>query len=109
MKSVIVSVLSICLLSFFTTGAANAEEDGAGSGRSSQGSTFGSDPRDPSNFLQDIEQRRAQRDSLLPVSPLKPIHDVLDPAEKALYDATNLKIGLTLNHLFQGMTDALPG
>jgi porin len=113
MKSLIGSILSVCLLGFLTASTASAEDDRADSGNSGQGdtqqNTFGSDPQDPSNFLHVVEKRRAQRDSLFPISPLKPLHDILDPAEEALYDATKVKIGLTINHLFQGMTDALPG
>jgi porin len=97
-----------CLLSCFTLATAGTAEEATGSGGDGQENTFSSDPRDPSNFMEHIEQRKTQRDSLLPVSPLKPIHDFLDPAKKKLYDATHLKIGLTLNHLFQGMSHALP-
>ena len=88
---------------------AGAEEEAARSGGDGQANTFGSDPRDPSNMIQDIEQRRTQRDSLWSVSPLKPLHDVLDPAKDSLHDATRLRLGLTLNHLFQGMSHTLPG
>ncbi len=109
MKSVIVTVLSLWLLSSLTTRSASADDEGAGSSGGGQTNTFGSDPRDPSNFLQDVEQRRAQRDSLFPVSPLKPIHDSLDPAKKRLYGATGLKMGLTLNHVFQGISDSIAG
>jgi hypothetical protein len=105
------------LLSCFTMATARAEEDGTGSseGRgtvssdASQHDTFGSDPQDPSNFFQDNERRKAQVDSLFRVSPLKPLHNILDSAEKKLYEATGLKLGLTLNNLIQGMTEALPG
>ena len=74
-----------------------------------QDGTFGSDPRDPSNFIPHIEERRAKKDSLLPVSPLKPIHNMLDPAEAFIYDKARLKLGLTLNHVFQATTDAKAG
>ena len=55
-----------CLISCFTLVTAGAAEEAAGSSDSDQQNTFGSDPRDPSNFIQDIERRRAQRDSLFP-------------------------------------------
>ena len=100
---------SVCLLSCFTMVTAGVAEEAARSSGGGHEDNFGSDPRDPSNMIQDIERRRTQRDSLWPVSPLKPIHDVLDPAEDSLYDATRIRLGLTLNHLFQGMTDSLPG
>ena len=100
---------SVYLLSCFTMVTAGPEEGATGSSGGDHEGNFGSDPRDPSNFLQDIEQRRAQRDSLFPVSPLTPLHDVLDPAEDALYKATRLRLGLTINHLFQGITESLPG
>ncbi|MGI9239511.1 MAG: carbohydrate porin [Verrucomicrobiales bacterium] len=43
------------------------------------------------------------------MSPLKPIHDLLDPAEESLYNSTGIRLGLTINHLFQGMSESLPG
>jgi len=89
---------------------ATADEQGAGSNGVASGSTFGSGLEDPSNLLSsEIPERRAERESALPVSPLKSLHDATDQAKKALYDATYIDVGLTINHLFQWLSDALPG
>ncbi|PQJ28471.1 hypothetical protein BSZ32_08065 [Rubritalea profundi] len=80
------------------------EEKGAGSG-----SPFSSAPEDPSNLLLEVDQRRAQRESLLPVSPLKPLHDASGEMKDSIYEASGIKLGLTINHLFQGLSEAKPG
>lgn len=67
------------------------------------------DPEEPSNLLPRIEERRTQKDSLLPVSPLGWLHDSTDKAKQDLYDATGLNLGFTLTHLFQWLSEALPG
>lgn len=94
----------ILSLSLLATGYASDKEWS----NSSSGS-FGSHPEDPGNLLEEVERRRAQRDSLLPVSPLKPLHDTTDEAKNNLYRATNIRLGLTLNHVFQGMSKSLSG
>ena len=87
-----------------------ADEPGVGSSGVASGSTFGSGPEDPSNLLSsEIPGRRVERESALPVSPLKSLHDATDQAKKELYEATNIDLGLTINHLFQWLSDALPG
>lgn len=109
-SSVVGSVTWFCLLSCFTMATATAGEQGVGSSGGGPRSTFVSDPEDPSNLLTSgIPERRAQRESLLPVSPLKLLHDATDQAKDGIYRATHLKLGLTLNHLFQGLSEALPG
>ena len=80
-----------------------ADEQGAGSSGVGSGSTFGSNPEDPSVLLsREIPGRRVERASVLPVSPLKSLHDVTDRAKKDLYEATYIDLGLTINHLFSG-------
>ena len=66
------------------------------------------DPDEPSNLLPRIQQRGTQKDSLFPVSPLRGLHDITDKAKQDLYEATGLKLGATIVHLFQGLSDALP-
>ncbi len=66
-------------------------------------------PTDPSNASKHVEERRAQRDSLLGVSPLKSIHCAAERASGRLYKSTCLKMNLAINHAFQGMSDARPG
>jgi hypothetical protein len=66
-------------------------------------------PEEPSNLLGRIEERNTEKDSLLPVSPLGWLHDSTDKAKQDLYEATGLKLGFTLTHLFQWLSEALPG
>jgi len=68
-----------------------------------------SDPEDPSNELPRIRSRGKERESLVPVSPLVGLHKRTTRLKDAIYDASNLKLGLAFNHLFQGLTDSLPG
>jgi hypothetical protein len=87
----------------------------AGSGPRSQlpnddpGAPISDSPSDPT-FLLDIEipELRAQRDSLLGISPLKPLHETTDKAKERLYKRTHLRLGLSINHLFQWISDSLP-
>ncbi len=110
MRRLILPLALVGLLSCFAMATATADEHGAGSSGGGSRSTFVSDPEDPSNLLTSgIPERRAQRESLLPVSPLKPLHDMTDQAKDDIYRATHLKLGLTINHLFQGLSDALSG
>jgi porin len=73
-------------------------------------SAIGGNDQDPLNLLGDILERRTrtEREALLPVSPLKPVHESLDGFQASLYKATHFKWGLTVNHLFQGMSDSVP-
>jgi hypothetical protein len=96
------------LAGIFSTPAAAAVEQGAGSGGGGQGTTFNSNPEDPENVLNEIQERRAQRDSLMPVSPLKWLQDATGRGSDALYRATHIRLGLTLNHLFQWASDVVP-
>jgi len=67
------------------------------------------DPTEPSNLLPLIDQRKTQRDSLLGVSPLGRVRDETEDLKKSLYDATGIKLGVLLSHVFQKVTDSLPG
>jgi hypothetical protein len=69
---------------------------------------LGSDLEDPQNLLPNIDERRAQKDSLLPVSPLYWLHEFTDWGKKSLYDATGIELGADVTHLFQGLSEALP-
>ena len=110
MRRLILPLAVVGLLCCFTMTTATADAQGVESSGGGPRSTFGSDPEDPSNLLTSgIPERRAQRESLLPVSPLKLLHDATDQAKDGIYRATHLKLGLTLNHLFQGLSEALPG
>lgn len=69
---------------------------------------FSDDPNDPENILLRIEQQPIQPGALIPVSPLGRLRDHTDAAKQRIYDLTHLKLGLTINHLFQGLSRALP-
>jgi len=105
---IVVLVTWFGLLSGFTMATANADEQGSESSGGGSHSAFSSDPEDPGAMLNGIEERRAQRDSLFPVSPLKWLHDGTDRASDGIYEATHIRPGLTFNHLFQWASDVLP-
>ncbi|MHC4265343.1 MAG: carbohydrate porin [Planctomycetota bacterium] len=67
------------------------------------------DPTEPSNLLSLIDQRREQKDSVFPVSPLKWLHDETGKVKKDIYDATGIKLGFLYAQVFQGVSEALPG
>ena len=81
--------------------------DEEGTARSGGPGGFGDNDQDLGVLLREIQTRRTQRDSLLGVSPLKPLHDTTDQVKNNLYNATNLKLGIAVNHLFQGMSDSV--
>jgi len=110
MRRLTLPLALVSLLFCFETTTATADAQGEGSSGSGSRSTFGNTPDDPSNLLySDIPERKTQRESLLPVSPLKPLHDAADQLEDKIYREIHLKLGLSINHLFQGITDALSG
>lgn len=97
--------IAICLA---TAGAAQAQSADDSSRGTAQRDSLGK-PDEPSKLLPDIEERGTQKDSLFPVSPLGWLHDLTDQGKKELYDATNIDLGFALTHVFQGITDSLPG
>lgn len=66
-------------------------------------------PDDPENLLPIIHERRTQKDSLFSVSPLRRFHEAADAAKDDLYEAAHLKLGAAFTHLFQWVSDAVPG
>ncbi len=104
-----VLVMWFGLLSCFTMATATADDQEAGASSGGSQSSFSSDPEDPGQMLNNIQERRAQREALFQVSPLKPLHDASDQMSDSVYQATHIKLGLTLNHLFQKAADVLPG
>jgi len=109
MRLLIIHLALTAALSCFITATATAGEQGSGSSHDGAGSVIGGNDGDPSVQLVDIAERRAQRESLLGVSPLKPLYDATEKAKESIYDSTHLNLGLTLNHLFQWASDSLPG
>ena len=107
--SLVTLVTLFTLLSCLTMATASASEPKAVSSGSEDRQTFSSDPEDPGNLLNEVQERRVQRESLFPVSPLKGVHDATGKTWAEIYEATHIKLGLTLNHLFQWSSDSLPG
>ena len=105
---IVILVTWFGLLSGFTMATANADEQGTGSSGGGSHSSFSSDPEDPGQMLNGIQERRAQKGALFPVSPLKPLHDATGKMWDSIYQATHIKLGLNLNHLFQWASDVLP-
>ena len=105
----VIAVMWFSWLGCSAVAAAPPDDQGAESGDGVQRSPISSSPDDPQNNLDAIQERRAQRESLFRVSPLKPLHDWTKGAEDALYRSTHLRLGLSLNHLFQWFSDVIPG
>ncbi|AQQ67750.1 hypothetical protein Mag101_08945 [Microbulbifer agarilyticus] len=95
-----VNLLSTCLLYLVAT-AANGQ-----SGTDNK-DAVSSDPTDPSVILPDITIRRAQRDSLLGLSPLKGAHDAFGNFSDMIYRENCVRVGVTFNHASQGITEAV--
>jgi porin len=112
MRSTVVFLLTLAgLLSCLVLGTARAQDAPAGSGNS-QGSEMTSDPRDPAVELQRIVARRAvseSRPSLFRTSPLTPIREGVLRLENRLDEATDIQFGTAFNHLFQQLSESLPG
>jgi len=109
MRRLILPLALVGLLSFFVTATSTAEAQRDTSSSGESRSSFSSDPDDPSNLLRhEIPERRKQRESLLPVSPAKPIHDATGKFKEYMLREFHLDLGLSINHLFQGITEALP-
>jgi len=100
-------LLNCIMVAMATTGVALTGPDVDARGGVHQESIGG--PDEPSNLLRRIEERNTEKDSLLPVSPLGWLHDSTTQAKQDLYDATGLNLGFTMTHVFQWISEALPG
>ena len=73
---------------------------------------FTSSPLDPIVELQRIRARRSlesTRSSLFPTSPLTPIRQCWLNGENCLKEETGIKFGTSFNHLFQHLSESMPG
>ena len=70
---------------------------------------IGGNNQDPTVLLQEIEQKRVERSSVLGDSPIKSLHDGADAWHKTLYDKTHIKLGTSFHHLFQWLSESRPG
>jgi hypothetical protein len=85
--------------------AADEDVQSASSGRVPLGALSDS-PEDPENLLPAIQERRTQKKSLFPVSPLRRFHEAGDRAKERLYEAAHLQLGVNFTHLFQWLSEA---
>lgn len=83
---------------------AESEQD-----RSRKGERIGGNDQDPAVMLENIEQKRAERASLFKVSPLEPAHRATDRWTDKLYDKAHIRGGMSIHHLFQWLSESLPG
>jgi porin len=67
-----------------------------------------SKPSEPSALLPQINKRGAQKDSVFVSSPLGSLHESTSKSKEDLYDATGLKLGFALTHLFQAISNSVP-
>ena len=66
-----------------------------------------SKPSEPSALLPQITERGTQKDSVFKASPLGPLHDSTTKSKQDLYNATGLKLGFALTHVFEAITDSV--
>ena len=120
--AVFVSLASVFLLGGQVTIAAETDENGAeaaGSDASTEtasqgevtdyGEGIGGNDQDAAVMLESIQQRRTQTESLFKVAPLQPVHDAAGTWHDNLYESTNIKLGTSVHHLFQWLSESLPG
>ncbi len=120
------SIVSVLLLLGLVTTVAHADKTGTGTGdpptttaQAEEDETMiedaefresiGANDQDPSVMLRAIQRRRTQKDSLFRVSPLKPLHDGTDTWHEKLYENAHIKLGTSVHHLFQWLSESLPG
>jgi len=70
---------------------------------------IGGNNQDPAVMLHDIQQRRAQRDSLFKSSWMKPEHEETKQWHETLYEKTHIQAGFAVHHLFQWLSESFPG
>jgi porin len=113
-SSVVLPVALVGLLSCFPLLTATAQETEASEDEKPAagvppGDGMLSDPDDPYNQLPLIRQRKAEKDAVFPVSPLKKAHDDSNQRRAALKEKTGFELAMNSNTLLQGLTRALPG
>ena len=118
-RSFVLSLIGfICLIgSLWTTtlladDAAAEADDAEITSEQSEGSggVIGGNNQDPGVMLQEIkESRKSHRSALFKASPLKGLHDATDRWSDEVYEKTNVDAGISIHHLFQWLTDTIPG
>jgi hypothetical protein len=66
-------------------------------------------PTEPADLLPRIEERDTPMESLFPVAPLGWLREASGRGRQDLFDATSLKVGMTIQQVFQAVTESLPG
>ncbi|MEP1933284.1 hypothetical protein [Parasphingorhabdus sp.] len=61
--------------------------------------------QDPGNQLVQIEERRGVRKGLIPFSPIQPIRDRFTAVTDAIYEAANLRLGMSFHSVGQYTTN----
>lgn len=69
---------------------------------------FADAPEDLANELERSEQRRAQRDALIPYTLFGFARSSFQQVSKFLYEKTSIKLGVNKNILFQAISDGFP-
>ncbi|MEP4365457.1 MAG: carbohydrate porin [Roseibium sp.] len=98
------------LLSSIGIGGAFAEEQSAVATPSQRVSTgWIEGDQDPGNLLNQIEARREPRTGLIPFSPIQPFRDGFTAATDAIYEAVNLRLGMSFHTVGQYTTNNIQG
>ena len=115
--------LSGVLIAAALTGSANAQDvadaeaastiyktDAAASLHEIAKPGLASTDEDPGVKLQHIESRRIpKQDALIPYSPLQPFRNGIGELKDAIYELTNLRLGVSFHHVFQGVSESVTG
>jgi hypothetical protein len=91
------------------TAVIESEKDALQKQDSQSGEPIGGNNQDPTVLLQHIKQRRTQRDSLFRTSPLGPAHEGAKQWHDKVYEKTHINSGVAIHHLFQWLSESLPG
>ena len=91
------------------TASVQTEETGAELEEADASDAFGGNNQEPGVMLQEIAQRRTQRAALFQTHPLKPLHDGAAKWNKDLYEEAHVDLGASIHHLFQWLSESIPG
>lgn len=110
-RSVVLVIGLLCLLGCLLCTEATAQDSKNAikpDKRDNLVSAISDDPTDPDSILEEGRERAQQRESLISFPPLQKLYDKTAELKSALNEKTGFSLGLTINHLFQGVTHALP-
>jgi hypothetical protein len=65
-------------------------------------------PEDPGNLVPGIHERRKQKESIFPLSPLYWLHEQSDRGKQVLEDSVGLKLALAYTQVFMVLSESLP-